>query len=74
MPFFIIEHNYLAHRQTIARARNETKEEKKARKAVAKQEKQARRVEKKATKEQFSAEIKDQKKRIGNKEVRMKKL
>ncbi|KAF8963873.1 Low temperature viability protein-domain-containing protein [Flammula alnicola] len=60
--------------QSIARPRNESKEEKKARKATVKAERQARRVEKKSTKEQFGAEVKDQKKRIGNKELRLKKL
>ncbi|KAF4611400.1 hypothetical protein D9613_004171 [Agrocybe pediades] len=60
--------------RTIARPRNESKEEKKARKAAVKAERQARRVEKKTTKEQFGAEVKDQKKRIVNKELRLKKL
>ena len=60
--------------QTIFRPRNEPKEEKKARKAAVKAERQVRRAKKKLTKEEFGAEVKDQKKRIGNKELRLKKL
>jgi len=60
--------------QTIGRPRDESKEEKKARKAAIKAERQVRRAEKKSIKEQFGAEAKDQKKRIGNKELRLKKL
>ena len=66
--------SYPAVRQTISRPRNEPKEDKKARKAAVKQDRQARRVEKKTTKEQFGAEVKDQKTRIGNKELKLKKL
>ncbi|KAG8895726.1 hypothetical protein FRB99_000381, partial [Tulasnella sp. 403] len=40
----------------FVRARNESKEDKTARKQAAKAEKQARRVEKKATKESFAQE------------------
>lgn len=47
-------------RQTIARPKGETPEQKKARKEQAKQEKQARRQEKKATKEAFGTERKRQ--------------
>lgn len=66
---------YLAFRQTIARPRGESKEDKKARKQAVKTERQARRVEKKSTKEQFSAEIHHQTKSLANKEkTRMKKL
>lgn len=60
--------------QAVGRPRNEDKDEKKARKAAIKVERQQRRMEKKSTKEQFGAEVKDQKKRIGNKELRLKKL
>ncbi|KAF9486523.1 Low temperature viability protein [Pholiota conissans] len=60
--------------QAVGRPRNETKEEKKARKASVKAERQQRRAEKKSTKDQFGAEVKDQKKRIANKELRLKKL
>jgi len=67
-------HIFAGSAQTIARPRNESKEAKKARKAAVKADRQARRVEKKSTKEQFSAEVKDQKKRIVNKELRLKKL
>ncbi|CAA7264749.1 unnamed protein product [Cyclocybe aegerita] len=61
-------------RQTVSRPRGECKEDRKARKAAVKHERQARRAEKKSTKEQFDAEIKAQKKRIGNKELRLKIL
>ncbi|KAF9015757.1 Low temperature viability protein-domain-containing protein [Cyathus striatus] len=61
-------------RQTVARARDESKEEKKTRKAAVKAERQSRRVEKKATKEQFESEFKTQKKTIGNKERKLRKL
>lgn len=47
-------------RQTIARPKGETPEQKKARKEQAKSEKQARRQEKKATKEAFGTERKKQ--------------
>ncbi|KAJ3509493.1 hypothetical protein NLJ89_g5199 [Agrocybe chaxingu] len=60
--------------QTISRPRGECKEDKKARKAAVKHERQARRTQKKSTKEQFDAEMKAQKKRIGNKELRLKTL
>ncbi|KDR85637.1 hypothetical protein GALMADRAFT_51874 [Galerina marginata CBS 339.88] len=59
---------------TVARPRNESKDEKKARKAAVKGERQIRRAEKKSTKEQFGAEVKDQKTRIGNKELKLRKL
>ena len=68
---------YLAvapHRETITRPRNESKEVRKARKAAVKAERQTRRIEKKTTKQQFGAEVKDQKKRIGNKELRLRKM
>jgi protein LTV1 len=61
-------------RETITRPRNESKELKKERKAAVKAERQTRRIEKKTTKQQFGAEVKDQKKRIGNKELRLKNL
>jgi len=54
-------------RVTIARPRDESKEEKKARKQAVKQERQARRVDKKATREQFSTERKYQVKALANK-------
>ncbi|KAF9531854.1 Low temperature viability protein-domain-containing protein [Crepidotus variabilis] len=62
------------HRQTVTRPRNESKEDKKARKAATKQEKQTRRTEKKITKEQFDVAIKDQKQKLARKEPRLKKL
>ncbi|TRM61551.1 Low temperature viability protein-domain-containing protein [Schizophyllum amplum] len=62
------------HRQTIARPKNESKEDKKARKAAVKAERQARRVEKKATKEQFDAEMQNAKRRLNGKELRTRKL
>ncbi|KAJ6486159.1 Low temperature viability protein-domain-containing protein [Mycena vitilis] len=60
--------------ETVKRDRNESKEEKKARKAAVKEERQARRADKKATKEAFGAELKTQKRAIGNKERRLKSL
>ena len=62
------------YRRTISRPRNENKEDKKARKTAVKAERQIRRAEKKTTKVQFGAEVKDQMKRIVNKEKRLKKL
>ncbi|KAF4604774.1 hypothetical protein EYR40_003556 [Pleurotus pulmonarius] len=53
---------------TVTRPKDETPEEKKARKAAVKAEKQVRRADKKATKEQFAAEFKAQKRTINNKE------
>ncbi|KAF9502180.1 LTV-domain-containing protein [Pleurotus eryngii] len=53
---------------TVARPKDETPEEKRARKAAVKAEKQVRRADKKATKEQFAAEFKAQKRTINNKE------
>ncbi|KXN88909.1 Protein LTV1 [Leucoagaricus sp. SymC.cos] len=61
-------------RTTISRPRKESKEEKKARKSVAKTDKQDRRAEKRATKEQFEAELKAQKRVLSNKPQRVKKL
>ena len=52
--------NGYAKRQTIARAKDETPEQKKARKAEVKADRQARRVEKKGTKETFGQERKRQ--------------
>ncbi|KAF8079061.1 Low temperature viability protein-domain-containing protein [Lyophyllum atratum] len=46
----------------------------KARKDAVKADRQMRRVEKKAVKEQFGAELKSQKRTVGNKERRLKKL
>jgi len=66
--------NDVPRRETITRPRNESKELKKVRKAAVKAERQTRRIEKKTTKQQFGAEVKDQKKKIGNKELRLKKL
>ena len=62
-------------RETVTRPRDESKEDKKARKQAVKAERQARRVDKKATKEQFSTEVKHQLKGIANKEkTKMRKL
>ncbi|GJE86246.1 LTV domain-containing protein [Phanerochaete sordida] len=62
-------------RVTVTRSKDESKEEKKARKQAVKAEKQQRRVEKKVTKEQFSSEIKQQAKRLSEKEkTKMRKL
>ncbi|KAG6911350.1 hypothetical protein DXG01_001021 [Tephrocybe rancida] len=61
-------------RQTITRPRDESRDEKKARKAAVKAIRQARRIEKKTTTEQFGSELKIQKRTIANKEKRLKKL
>ncbi|KAG5340744.1 Protein LTV1 [Termitomyces sp. T112] len=61
-------------RQTITRPRNESKEDKKARKAAVKAERQARRIEKKATSEVFGSELQLQKLIVANKEKKFKKL
>ncbi len=66
---------WLATHVTITRPRDESKEEKRARKQAVKVERQQRRVDKKATKEQYSSEIKTQVKRLSDIEkTRMKKL
>ena len=65
---------WLDRLQTIIRPRDESKEDKKARKAAVKADRQARRAEKKSTKEQFGAEKKTQMRTMGNKEQRLKKL
>jgi len=65
---------YVEPRQTITRARDETKEDKKSRKAAVKQEKQARRVEKKANKQQFSAAIRQQTQVVATQDVKTRKL
>jgi len=63
-------------KQTISRPRDESKEDKKARKQAIKAERQVRRVEKKATQQQFSAEMKHQAQGLTNKTCssRMRKL
>lgn len=64
-----------ARRVTIVRSRDESKDDKRARKAAVKSERQARRTEKRATKEQFGAETKHQLKGITNREgPKMRKL
>ncbi|KAH9837296.1 Low temperature viability protein-domain-containing protein [Rhodofomes roseus] len=55
-------------RVTISRPKNESKEDKQARKQAVKAERQQRRVDKKATKEQFSSEAKRQNRTLANKE------
>ncbi|THH02351.1 hypothetical protein EW026_g503 [Hermanssonia centrifuga] len=68
------DENHSTH-VTITRPRDESKEEKRARKQAVKVERQQRRVDKKATKEQYSSEIKTQVKRLSDIEkTRMKKL
>lgn len=54
-------------KQTISRPRDESKEDKKARKQAVKAERQVRRIEKKATQEQFSTEMKHQAQGLANK-------
>lgn len=58
----------------MARARDETKEEKKARKSAVKAQRQARRVDKKATREQFTNEHKVQARLMSAREQKLKKL
>lgn len=72
-PVYYMHHNCILnrfpeHEGTIIRPRDESKEDKKARKDAVKEEQRARRAEKKSTKEQFAAEYKRQKKAIVNKE------
>jgi protein LTV1 len=65
----------LPSRATITRPRDESPEEKKARKQAVKADRQARRLDKRFTKEQFSKELKNQMKGITNKEkTKMRKL
>lgn len=60
---------------TVTRPKNESKEDKKARKQAVKAERQARRADKKSNKEQFSSEIKQQAKLLSEKEkTKMRKL
>ncbi|OCH90064.1 Low temperature viability protein [Obba rivulosa] len=62
-------------RVTVTRPKNETKEDKKARKQAVKAERQARRVSKKAMKEQFTVEARQQSRTIANKETtKLRKL
>lgn len=64
-----------AVRVTIARSKNETAEEKKARKQAVKAERQARRSEKKTTRETFSKETKRQVQSLADKEkTKVRKL
>jgi protein LTV1 len=64
-----------AARTTIARARDESQDDKKARKQAVKAERQARRVEKKTTKTKFTVEIHNQAKSLANREkMKIKKL
>lgn len=64
-----------AVRVTITRPKNESKEEKKQRKQAVKAERQTRRVDKKATKEQFTSEIKQQNRRLSDKDkAKVRKL
>jgi protein LTV1 len=74
VPLSVFNLLIVPRRETITRPRGESKELKKARKTAVKAERQTRRIEKKTTKQQFDAEVKDQKKKIGNKELRLKKL
>ena len=57
---------------TVTRPKNESKEDKKARKQAVKAQRQERRVEKKATKEQFSNAIKQEVKVVAVKEKNTK--
>jgi len=59
---------------TFARPRNESKEEKQARKHAAKAERQTRRAAKKERTNQFDAEFKQQKRALGAAEPKGRKL
>ncbi|KAI0028583.1 LTV-domain-containing protein [Vararia minispora EC-137] len=61
-------------RQTVTRARDESKADRKARKTAVKQEKQTRRAEKKTTKQQFSAAIRLQTKVVAARDAKTRKL
>lgn len=54
-------------KQTISRPRDESKEDKNARKRAVKAERQARRADKKMVKEQFNSEMKHQAQGLSNK-------
>lgn len=65
----------IAAHHTITRKKNETAEEKQARKQAVKAERQTRRLDKKTTKERFSKEARKQTQSLANKErTRMRKL
>jgi protein LTV1 len=59
-----------AVRVTVARPRDESKEDKKARKHAAKAEKQTRRVAKKVTQARFAAEFKQQRQALASQDDR----
>ena len=64
-----------AARVTVTRPKNETAEEKKARKQAIKADRQARRTDKKATKERFSKEARQQSHSLDQKEqAKLRKL
>ncbi|KAI0348151.1 LTV-domain-containing protein [Trametopsis cervina] len=68
-------HALAAAHVTISRPKDESKEDKKSRKHAVKAERHARRVDKKAMKEQFTSEIKQQSKRLSDKEkTKVRKL
>lgn len=60
----------IAKRVTITRPKNESKEEKKARKDAIKAEKQVRRVDKKVNKAMFASAFKEQSRVIANQDER----
>ncbi|RPD82109.1 LTV-domain-containing protein [Lentinus tigrinus ALCF2SS1-7] len=69
------EENTRPVRVTVSRSKDETPEEKKARKQAVKAERQARRSDKKATKEQFSKATRQQSQSLAQREkTKMKKL
>jgi protein LTV1 len=59
-----------AARVTVARQRDESKEDKKARKQAVKDQKKTRRTEKKVTQERFLAEFKQQSHALSQREAR----
>lgn len=65
---------WIASRVTVARSRDESKEDKKARKQAVKAERQNRRAEKKTTKQEFNAAIKQQTQILAGKDIKTRKL
>ena len=64
-----------AVRVTVTRPKNESAEEKRARKQAVKSERQARRIDKKVTKERFSKEVGQQARSLAQKEqAKMRRL
>ena len=63
-----------ATKTTVTRSRDESKEDKRARKQTVKAERQAKRVEKKTTKEVYNTEARRQSQVLSHKAVGVRKL